>query len=94
MAYKAKWLRTDYGKGYNAGWVYRTYEYRGQTYMTYENNKRGNAMGEEVWMQHKEAQKNIDNMLDNPPPPPQWETREEAEKRKAEWDEIWKMIFE
>lgn len=90
---KAKWIRTDYGKGYNAGWIYRTYEYRGHTYTTYENHKRGNAMGEEVWRQHKEEQKRIDDLIDSKQSEPKWETKEEAEKRKAEWNAVWEMIL-
>jgi len=89
---KAKWIRTDYGKGYNAGWVYRTYEYRGCIYMTEENLKRGNAMGEELWRQHKKEQKRIDEKLDNQQPEPQWLMPEEEAKQKAEWDAIWRML--
>lgn len=89
---KAKWISTTYGKGYNAGWIYRTYEYRGETYQTYENVKRGNAMGEEIWQQHKAEQKRIDEKLDNPRSEPKWQTPEEAAAQKAEWDEIWEML--
>lgn len=89
---KAKWIRTDYGKGYNAGWVYRTYTYRGQYYTTYENLKRGNAMGEEVWRQHKAEQKRIDDKLDSPEVKPEWLTPKEEAKQKADWDEIWEML--
>lgn len=89
---KAKWIRTTYGKGYNVGWIYRTYEYRGETYQTYENVKRGNAMGEELWQQHKAEQKRIDEKLDNPKSEPKWLTPEEEAAQKAAWDEIWKML--
>lgn len=89
---KATWVRTDYGKGYNAGWVYRTYKYRGEYYVTEENLKRGNAMDEQVWMQHKHEQKRIDEKLDNPQPEPEWLTPEEEAKRKADWDTIWEML--
>ena len=89
---KAKWIRTTYGKGYNAGWIYRTYEYRGETYQTYENVKRGNAMGEELWQQHKAEQKRIDEKLDNPKSEPKWLTPGEEAAQKAAWDEIWKML--
>lgn len=88
----AKWIRTDYGKGYNTGWIYRTYEYRGETYITSENCKKGNAMGEEIWRQHKEEQKRIDERLDNPKQEPEWLTPEEEAAQKAAWDEIWEML--
>lgn len=89
---KATWVRTDNGKGYNAGWLYRTYEYRGQYYTTYENLKRGNAMGEEVWRQHKEEQRRIDEKLDRPQTEPEWLTAEEEAKRKADWDAVWQAL--
>lgn len=89
---KAKWLRTDYGKGYNAGWIYRTYEYRGHIYVTEENRKHGNAIDEQLWMQHKEEQKRIDDLLDNPKPEPEWLTPEEEERQKSQWDAIWEML--
>ena len=91
---KAKWIRTDYGKSYNAGWVYRTYEYRGEHYMTEENRKRGNAMDEQLWMQHKREQKRIDEKLDSAKNEPEWLTPEEEAKRNAEWDAIWKILEE
>ena len=40
------------------------YEYRGKTYFV-RNHFSGNAMDEQLWMQHKKAQKAIDNELDN-----------------------------
>ena len=40
------------------------YEYRGKTYFI-RNRFSGNAMDEQLWMQHKEAQKAIDNELDS-----------------------------
>ena len=40
------------------------YEYRGKTYFV-RNHFSGNAMDEQLWMQHKEAQKAIDNELDS-----------------------------
>ena len=40
------------------------YEYRGKTYFI-RNHFSGNAMDEQLWMQHKKAQKAIDNELDN-----------------------------
>ena len=89
---KATWIRTDYGKGYNAGWVYRTYEYRGERYTTEENLKRGNAIDEQLWMQHKREQKRIDEKLDSPKHEPEWLTPEEEAKRNAEWDAIWEML--
>lgn len=89
---KAEWIRTDYGKGYNAGWVYRTYTYRGQQYIIYENLKHGNAMGEEIWRQHKEEQKRIDERLDNQKQEPEWLTPEEEAAQKAAWDETWEML--
>ena len=41
------------------------YEYRGKTYFV-RNHFSGNAMDEQLWMQHNEAQKAIDNELDSP----------------------------
>ena len=41
------------------------YEYRGKTYFI-RNHFSGNAMDEQLWIQHNEAQKAIDNELDSP----------------------------
>ena len=41
------------------------YEYRGKTYFV-RHHFSGNAMDEQLWMQHNEAQKAIDNDLDSP----------------------------
>ena len=92
---KAKWISTTYGKGYNAGWITREYEYRGRRYFTSENQKRGNAMGEELWQQHKQEQARIDRELDTPEKIPTLEEIREIDKRQKEmWDEIWKMFDE
>lgn len=81
---KAKWISTTYGKGYNAGWIYREYEYRGRRYTTAENRKRGNAMGEEPWQQHRKEQARIDRELDNPEPIPTPEEIKEITQRYKE----------
>lgn len=91
---KAKWIRTDYGRGYNAGWVYRTYEYRGHIYTTEENVKRGNAIDEQIWMQHKREQKRIDDMLANTMVHHEPWSEEDEKKYNEGWDNIWKMIME
>ena len=93
MAAKAQWIRTTYGKGYDAGWIYRTYEYRGRKYITAENRKSGNAMGEALWQQHKKEQQRIDREIDNPEPVPTPEEVEEISRQQEEqWDAIWEML--
>ena len=70
--YKLKQRKVYYMKAKLIGKIYDRYgkfvdleyEYRGKNYFV-RNHFSGNAMDEQLWMQHKEAQKAIDNELDN-----------------------------
>ena len=55
---KAKFVCKWYGRGFDRDSVYLEYEYRGQTYVVYENRAKGN---EPLSWQHVNAQAAIDH---------------------------------
>lgn len=77
---KAKFISKHYGTGYDRGYVYLEYEYRGMTYTVYENRAKGN---EPLAWQHKNEQARIDKILDTP---------QQIKSKPINWDEIWEML--
>ena len=61
------------------------YEYRGYKYeVTYANGWQ--ICCSPAWIQHRDAQAEIDEMIDNPKPMPN------PEKTANNWNEIWEML--
>lgn len=58
---KAKFVSKWCGRGFDRDSVYLEYEYRGQTYIVYENRAKGN---EPLTWQHRNAQAAIDRDIE------------------------------
>lgn len=58
---KAKFVSKWCGRGFDRDSVYLEYEYRGQTYIVYENRAKGN---EPLAWQHRNAQAAIDRDIE------------------------------
>ena len=84
MKHKAKAIEKYYGKYFTE----IVYEYRGNKYEVEYANGQGICVTP-AWIQHRDAQEEIDKFLDNPKPPEKKKTREEIER---EFDLVYEML--
>lgn len=88
---KAKFVGKWCGKGFDRDSVYLEYEYRGQTYIVYENRAKGN---EPLAWQHRNAQAAIDRDIEVEKKLKKFNESGKAESWEVGFNAFWDFVTE